>query len=68
MNPGSLGDGQRLLVVLLPCFGMRIRDDEDKKDDIDDEDGDEDGGKCRMYTSLRRYPVPAGRNGRDERF
>ena len=41
MNPGSLGDGQRFLVVLLPCFGMRIRDDEDKKDDIDDEDGDE---------------------------
>ena len=41
MNPGSLGDGQRFLVVLLPCFGMRIRDDEDKKYDIDDKDGDE---------------------------
>ena len=41
MRPGSLSDGQRLLVVLLPCFGVGIRDDEDKKDDIDHEDGDE---------------------------
>ena len=48
MNPGSLGDGQRLLVVLLPCFGMGIRDDEDKKDDIDDEDGDEENDADRQ--------------------